>query len=136
MSRRHLGCVACRIRLHATAPEIELLEGLCPVCGARLKLASCVSDLTGFRLFDLKVLSDQESSEQANVLGRPVDLVARREAVAARNHKQGFIGRPLTFVPLDGSKVGPDELQVAVARERIKSAPNNRAARRRDLPGG
>jgi hypothetical protein len=30
----------------------------------------------------------------------------------------------LTFVPLGGIKVGPDELQVAVAKEQIKSAPN------------
>jgi hypothetical protein len=43
----------------------------------------------GFRLFDLSVLSDQESSEQANVLGRPVDLVARRELVAVRDALDG-----------------------------------------------
>jgi len=66
-----------------------LLEGMCPVCGARLKLASSVLDLMGFRLFDLSVLSDQESSEQANVLGRPVDLVARRELVAVRDALDG-----------------------------------------------
>jgi hypothetical protein len=120
MSRRHLGCVACRIRLHATAPEIELLEGMCPVCGARLKLASCVSDLMGCRLFDLSVLSDQESSEQANVLGRPVDLVAR-----ARDDKERCIGRPSTVVPLGGIKVCPDEPQVAVAKERISPRPTS-----------
>jgi hypothetical protein len=38
--------------------------------------------------------------------------------------KEGFIGRHLTFVPLGGVKVGPDGLQVAVASEQIKSAPN------------
>jgi uncharacterized protein YrrD len=38
--------------------------------------------------------------------------------------KEGFIGRHLTFVPLGGIKVGPDELQVTVTREQIKSAPN------------
>src|SRR6476469_1834093 len=38
--------------------------------------------------------------------------------------KEGFIGRHLTFVPLGGIKVGPDELQVAVAKEQIKAAPN------------
>ena len=77
MSRRHLGCVACRIRLHATAPEIELLEGMCPVCGARLKLASSTSALMGFRLFDLGLLSDEESGKQGDVLGCSVDPVAR-----------------------------------------------------------
>ena len=38
--------------------------------------------------------------------------------------KEGFIGRHLTFVPLGGIKVGPDELQVAVTSEQVKSAPN------------
>ena len=38
--------------------------------------------------------------------------------------KEGFIGRHLTFVPLGGIKVGPDELQVTVTKEEIKSAPN------------
>jgi hypothetical protein len=90
MSRRHLGCLACRIRLHATAPEIELLEGMCPVCGASLKLASSTSDLIGFRLFDLGLLSDEKSS--TDVLGCPVDLVIR-----ARNDGERFLGRHPTF---------------------------------------
>src|SRR6201990_3711598 len=38
--------------------------------------------------------------------------------------KEGFIGRHLTFVPLCGIKVGPDELQVPVTREQVRSAPN------------
>ena len=38
--------------------------------------------------------------------------------------KEGFIGRHLTFVPLGGLKVGPDELQVAVSKEQVKAAPN------------
>jgi sporulation protein YlmC with PRC-barrel domain len=38
--------------------------------------------------------------------------------------KEGFIGRHLTFVPLSRIKVGPEALQVAVAREQIKSAPD------------
>src|SRR6476660_3494822 len=38
--------------------------------------------------------------------------------------KEGFIGRHLTFVPLRGIKVGPDQLQVSVAKEQVKSAPN------------
>ena len=38
--------------------------------------------------------------------------------------KEGIIGRHLTFVPLGGIKVGPDELQVAVTKEQIKAAPN------------
>src|SRR5690348_7802681 len=38
--------------------------------------------------------------------------------------KEGLIGRHLTFVPLGGIKVGPDELQVAVTKEQVKAAPN------------
>src|SRR5436309_15924517 len=37
---------------------------------------------------------------------------------------EGFISRHLTFVPLGGIKVGPDEPRVAVSQEQIKSAPN------------
>ncbi len=38
--------------------------------------------------------------------------------------KEGFIGRHLTFVPLGGITVGPDELQVTVTKDLVKSAPN------------
>lgn len=37
--------------------------------------------------------------------------------------KEGFIGRHLTFVPLGGIQIGPDELQVAVTKEQVRSAP-------------
>lgn len=38
--------------------------------------------------------------------------------------KEGLIGRHLTFVPLGGITIGPDDLQVAVTKEQVKSAPN------------
>ncbi|MGA9776452.1 MAG: PRC-barrel domain-containing protein [Candidatus Dormiibacterota bacterium] len=38
--------------------------------------------------------------------------------------KEGFIDRHLTFVPLAGIKVGPDDLQVTVTREQVRSAPD------------
>jgi PRC-barrel domain len=38
--------------------------------------------------------------------------------------KEGFIGRHLTFVPLGGITVGPDELQVPVAKALVQAAPN------------
>ena len=38
--------------------------------------------------------------------------------------KEGLIGRHLTFVPLGGLTVGPDDLQVAVTKEQVQSAPN------------
>jgi hypothetical protein len=39
----------------------------------------------GFRLLDLAAFRDQESSASSNVGERPVDVVARRVAVAARD---------------------------------------------------
>ena len=38
--------------------------------------------------------------------------------------KEGFFGRHLTFVPLVGAVVGPDNLQVAATVDQVKSAPN------------
>ena len=38
--------------------------------------------------------------------------------------KEGFVGRHLTFVPLGGITVGPDDLQVAVRKQQVESAPN------------
>jgi sporulation protein YlmC with PRC-barrel domain len=38
--------------------------------------------------------------------------------------KEGLIGRHLTFVPLVGVTVGPDYVQVPVASEKVKAAPN------------
>ena len=38
--------------------------------------------------------------------------------------KEGLIGRHLTFVPLAGITIGPDDLQMAVTKEQVKSAPN------------
>jgi len=38
--------------------------------------------------------------------------------------KEGFIGRHLTFVPLGGIQIGPDDLQVAVTKEQVESAPD------------
>jgi sporulation protein YlmC with PRC-barrel domain len=38
--------------------------------------------------------------------------------------KEGLIGRHLTFVPLSGIHVGPDDLQVEVTKEQVRSAPD------------
>ncbi len=38
--------------------------------------------------------------------------------------KEGLIGRHLTFVPLGGITVGPDELRVAVTKAQVQDAPN------------
>ena len=85
MSSRHLSCEDCRIRVRANAPEIELLEGRCPVCGAKLKVVPFPSGVVGFRSFDLDALSEQGSSERPPAPAQPVDLVARREAALAQD---------------------------------------------------
>lgn len=38
--------------------------------------------------------------------------------------KEGFISRHLTFVPLGGIQVGPDELRVSVTKEQVRTAPD------------
>jgi hypothetical protein len=38
--------------------------------------------------------------------------------------KEGFFGRHLTFVPLGGVHIGPDDLQVTVTKEKVRSAPD------------
>jgi hypothetical protein len=38
--------------------------------------------------------------------------------------KEGFFGRHLTFVPLIGITIGPDNLQIPVTTEQVKNAPN------------
>jgi hypothetical protein len=38
--------------------------------------------------------------------------------------KEGFLDRHLTFVPLGGIQVGPDDLQATVTKEQVRSAPD------------
>ena len=85
MSSRHLSCEDCRIRVRASAPEIELLEGSCPICGATLRAVPFPSGVMGFRSFDLDALLGQGPSGPPPTPGQPVDLTVRREAALARD---------------------------------------------------
>ena len=38
--------------------------------------------------------------------------------------KEGIVGRHLTFVPLGGVHIGPEGLQVTVAKEQVRGAPD------------
>jgi hypothetical protein len=84
MPARHLSCPGCRIRVLANAPEIDLLEGSCPICGATLSQVSSAQGVLGFRWFDLEALSEGGSSGASHAVGRPVDECASfpNEAVA------------------------------------------------------
>jgi hypothetical protein len=84
MPPRHLSCQHCRIRVLADAPEIDLLEGGCPICGAALGPVTSARGVMGFRRFDLDALSDGALSAAPRALGRPVveDGNVRSEAAA------------------------------------------------------
>jgi hypothetical protein len=86
MPPRHLSCRCCRIRVLANAPEIDLLEGCCPICGATLIPVSSAQGVIGFRRFDLDALSDGGLSGAPHAVRRPVDGGGSfpRQAVAER----------------------------------------------------
>jgi hypothetical protein len=86
MSSRHLSCEDCRIRVRANAPEIALLEGRCPICGAMLNVVPFPAGVVGFRSFDLDALSGRGTIDRLPVPTRPADLVARREAASGQDH--------------------------------------------------
>ncbi len=84
MSSLNLSCADCRVRVRASAPEIDVLEGDCPICGAPLQAGATASSLIGFRSFDLDALSDHaENDRPPPTYPEPVDLVARRNAASA-----------------------------------------------------
>jgi len=83
MASQHLSCEDCRIRVRESAPEIELLDGKCPVCGAKLKAVASPSDVIGFRSFDLDMLAAEGPNDR--LPAQPVDLVARRAAASGRD---------------------------------------------------
>ena len=45
-------CVQCRIRVDGTHSNIELVSGLCPLCGGPLEPVTTLAELVGFRWFD------------------------------------------------------------------------------------
>jgi hypothetical protein len=86
-SARHLSCADCRIRIRASAAEIGLLEGSCPICGASLQAASAASGVIGFRSFDLDPLREQGSADPSpeRSPGEPINLGARRDTALGRD---------------------------------------------------
>lgn len=88
MSSRHLTCLGCRIRVRANAPEIALLEGRCPICGATLRPGLSASRVVGFRSFDLDVLSQHGSVDSPDASeATPAGFAARREAASAWDYR-------------------------------------------------
>jgi hypothetical protein len=81
----HLSCPGCHIRVRAGAPEIAILEGNCPICGATLLPALSAASVMGFRSFDLDLFAEQDVSHPPITAEEPVDLASRRERASARD---------------------------------------------------
>jgi hypothetical protein len=80
MTPRHLICAACRLRVLATAPEVALLDGRCPTCGATLTAAPSAQDVLGFRSFCLDELSQDARRPSDVPSGVAVEAAAARRA--------------------------------------------------------
>src|SRR5579863_9827093 len=68
-----------------------------------------------------KVLGDRDGQKIGKVQDVYVDV--ENDEPQFGTVKEGFIGRHLTFVPLGGIQIGPDDLQVAVTKDQVRSAP-------------
>src|SRR5947209_19861523 len=69
-----------------------------------------------------KMLVDRDGERIGKLQDVYVDVESDQPQFATV--KEGFIGRHLTFVPLSGIAVGPDDLQVTVSKAQVESAPN------------
>lgn len=82
-------CAPCRIRLDRESPEATLFDGLCPVCGLELERATELSELVGFRAFDLAQgdrAFDAPEDGQELFVERVLAAMTRREATLAHAH--------------------------------------------------
>jgi len=58
-------------------------------------------------------------------IGKLQDVYVMSRPMSAVRHGQGRLDRPsLTFVPLGGLQIGPDDLQVTVTKDQVRSAPD------------
>ena len=81
---RYLKCARCRIRLDRTGPEVHLFDRCCPICAAALEPVSELSELVGFRAFDLAGGEEEFAATPSLPPRRSVrpvrDAMATREA--------------------------------------------------------
>jgi uncharacterized protein YrrD len=68
-----------------------------------------------------KMLVDRDGAKLGKLQDIYVDVETDEPQFATI--KKGFIDRHLTFVPLTGMKIGPDDLQVTATKEQVRSAP-------------
>src|SRR5580698_9257131 len=68
-----------------------------------------------------KMLVDRNGEKLGKLQDVYVDV--ETDAPQFATVKEGVIDRHLTFVPLGGIQIGPDDLQVPVTKEQVRSAP-------------
>jgi uncharacterized protein YrrD len=68
-----------------------------------------------------KMLVDDEGEKIGKLQDVYVDVETDEPQFATV--KEGFIGRHLTFVPLAGIQIGPDDLRVTTTKEQVRTAP-------------
>jgi hypothetical protein len=69
-----------------------------------------------------KVIVDREGDKIGKLQDVYVDV--QTDVPQFGTVKEGFLDRHLTFVPLAGVTVSPDELRVTVLKEQVKAAPD------------
>jgi hypothetical protein len=69
-----------------------------------------------------KALVDRDGKKIGKLEGVYVDVETDEPMFGTV--KEGLFARHLTFVPLRGLTIGPDDLQVAVSKEQVEDAPN------------
>jgi uncharacterized protein YrrD len=69
-----------------------------------------------------KVLVDRDGEKIGKLQDVYVDV--ETDVPQFATVKEGLINRHLTFVPLGGVQIGPDDLQVGVTQEQVRSAPD------------
>jgi uncharacterized protein YrrD len=69
-----------------------------------------------------KMLVDRDGEKIGKLQDVYVDVENDEPQFATVN--EDFIGRHLTFVPLGGITVGPDDLQVTLGKQQVEAAPN------------
>jgi hypothetical protein len=45
----HFKCLGCKTRLYSAAPRVDLVEDLCPRCGAPLEPVGRLTEIMGFQ---------------------------------------------------------------------------------------
>jgi sporulation protein YlmC with PRC-barrel domain len=68
-----------------------------------------------------KMIIDREGEKIGKLQDVYVDVETDEPQFATV--KEGFLDRHLTFVPLGGIEVGPDDLLVPVTKEQVRTAP-------------